>query len=68
MIKAKDIIMKERTWINRVAQRDVTNVNRSGEWFNMESKNLVPGDLVKLTPGDLIPADCVGREIWTRPR
>ena len=28
----------------------------------MESRNLVPGDLVKLTPGDLIPADCVGRE------
>ena len=22
----------------------------------------------KLTLGDLIPADCVGREIWTRPR
>ena len=60
MIKAKDIIMKERTWINRVAQRDVRNVNRSGEWFNMESKNLMPGDLVKWTPGDLIPADCVG--------
>ena len=23
---------------------------------------------VKLTLGDLIPAACVGREIWTRPR
>ena len=68
MIKAKSIITKERTWINRVAQRDVTNVNRSGEWFNMESRNLVPGDLVKLTLGGLISADCVGREIWTRPR
>ena len=32
-IKAKNIIMKERTWINRVAQRD-------GEWLNMESSNL----------------------------
>jgi len=63
MINAKNTIMKERTWINRVAQRDDTNVNRSGEWFNMESKNLVPGDLVKLTLGDLIPSDCVGREI-----
>ena len=25
MIKAKNIIMKERTWTKRVAQRDVTN-------------------------------------------
>ena len=40
MIKAKNIIMKERTWINRVAQRDVTNVKRSSEWWNMESRNL----------------------------
>ena len=37
--KAKNFTMKERTWINRVAQRDVTNVKRSGEWLNMESKN-----------------------------
>ena len=51
MIKAKNTIMKERTWINRVAQRDVTNVKRSGEWLNMESRNLVPGDLMKLTLG-----------------
>ena len=42
MIKAKNTIMKERTWINRVAQRDVTNVKRSGECSNMESRNLVP--------------------------
>ena len=28
-------------------QRDVTNVKRSGEWLNMESRNLVPGDFVK---------------------
>ena len=63
MIKAKNIIMKERTWVNRVAQRDVTNVKHSGEWLNMGSRNLVPGDLVKLTLGGLIPADCVGREV-----
>ena len=54
MIKAKNIIVKERTCINRVAQRDVTNVNHSGEWFNMESRSLVQGDLVKLTLGGLI--------------
>ena len=41
MIKAKNIIMKERTWINRVTQRDVTKMKRSGECLNMESKNLV---------------------------
>ena len=46
----------------------MSNVNRNGEWFDMESWNLVPGDLVKLTLGDVIPADCVGREIWTRTR
>ena len=73
MIKAKNIIMTERIWINAVPseitlqpldpdtdaqlhkrvitvreepnlhveshQRDVTNVQRSGEWLNMESKN-----------------------------
>ena len=39
------------------------DVKRSGEWLNMESGNLVPGDLVKLTLGGLVPADGVGREI-----
>ena len=93
MIKAKNIIMKERIWINRVPQRDhvfqflhrdsvplhderiitvreepslhveshrrdVTNVKRSGEWLDMESRNLVSGDLMKLALGGLIPADC----------
>ena len=50
--------MMEPIWINRVAQRGVANVKRSGEWLNMESKNLVPGDLMKLTLGGLILADC----------
>ena len=26
-------------------QRDVTNVKRSGQWLNIESRNLVPGGL-----------------------
>ena len=39
-------------------QRDVTNVKRSGEWLNIESRNLVPRSLVRLTLGGLIPADC----------
>ena len=40
-IKAKIITMKERIWTNRVAQRDVTNVKRSGEWLNMEVESLM---------------------------
>ena len=39
-------------------RRDVTNVKRSGEWLDMESRNLVSGDLMKLTLGGVIPADC----------
>ena len=35
------------------------HVNHSDEWFNMESMNVVSEDLVKLTLGDLLPADCV---------
>ena len=41
----------------RVARRDVTNVKRSGEWLNMKSRNVVLGDLVKLTLGGLIAAE-----------
>ena len=43
-------------------QRDVTSVKRSGEWLNRESRNLVPGDLMKLTLGGFIPA------VWTCSR
>ena len=60
IIKANNKIVKEQTRINRVAQRDITNVIHSGEWFNMESRNLVPRDLVKLSLGGLIPAYCAG--------
>ena len=31
--------------------------NRNGEWLNLESRNLVPGDLVKLESGGLVCAD-----------
>ena len=31
--------------------------NRNGEWLNLESRNLVPGDLVKLECGGLVCAD-----------
>ena len=76
MIKVKNIIMKERIWINRVAQRktichlkedqsEFLEERRlkdlhSHEWSHMETWNWVPGDLVKLALGDLIRVDC-----WT---
>lgn len=39
----------------------VTNatVKRSGEWVTVTSSQVVPGDLVKLKVGDVVPADCV---------
>ncbi len=33
-------------------------VIRDGKEKNMNSKNIVPGDILKLASGDLIPADC----------
>ncbi|MDE2144617.1 MAG: plasma-membrane proton-efflux P-type ATPase [Patescibacteria group bacterium] len=33
-------------------------VKRDGEWKLLESRYLVPGDLVRLNVGDLVPADC----------
>ncbi len=33
-------------------------VVRDGEEKNISSRDLVPGDIIKLTAGDLIPADC----------
>jgi Ca2+-transporting ATPase len=33
-------------------------VIRDGKEENINSKYLVPGDLIKLVPGDLVPADC----------
>ena len=35
-IKTNTKNVKERPGINRVVQRDVTNVKRSGEWLNMD--------------------------------
>ena len=31
--------------------------NCNGEWLNLESRNLVPGDLVKLECGGVVRAD-----------
>ena len=33
-------------------------IKRDGEWRIVESKYLVPGDLIRLGVGDLVPADC----------
>ncbi len=34
-----------------------SKVKRNGEWKEIEAKNLVPGDLIRLRLGDIIPAD-----------
>jgi len=34
-------------------------VLRDGKWNKLESKFLVPGDIIKLNGGDNVPADCV---------
>ncbi|MEJ2429792.1 MAG: plasma-membrane proton-efflux P-type ATPase [Deltaproteobacteria bacterium] len=33
------------------------NVRRQGEWMNIEARELVPGDIVRLRIGSVIPAD-----------
>ena len=60
---AHDAEEVERYGFFKKLKARVTRVKRSGEWLNMKSRNVVPGDFVKLTLGGLIPADCVGREI-----
>ena len=34
-------------------------VLRDGKWNKIESKYLVPGDIIKLIGGDNVPADCI---------
>ncbi|KAF9530202.1 plasma membrane H(+)-ATPase 1 [Crepidotus variabilis] len=33
-------------------------VKRNGEWIEIESANLVPGDMISFKIGDIVPADC----------
>ncbi|OIQ49134.1 Calcium-transporting ATPase 1 [Pseudodesulfovibrio hydrargyri] len=33
-------------------------VLRDGEWHSVEARDLVPGDVIRLRMGDIIPADC----------
>lgn len=37
-------------------------VLRSGEWMQVPTETIVPGDLVKLSLGDQVPADCLLQE------
>ena len=32
---------------------------RDGEWFNMSARDLVPGDLIEVKLGDVVPADAI---------
>ena len=34
-------------------------VKRGGEWKEIDSADLVPGDMVSFKIGDVVPADCV---------
>lgn len=34
------------------------NTLRDGKWNVIDSKNLVPGDVVQMKIGDRVPADC----------
>ena len=33
-------------------------VKRNGSWSEIESANLVPGDMISFKIGDIVPADC----------
>ena len=33
-------------------------VRRDGSWMEIESANLVPGDMISFKIGDIVPADC----------
>ena len=33
-------------------------VKRAGQWREIESANLVPGDMISFKIGDIVPADC----------
>jgi H+-transporting ATPase len=42
---------------NTLAQQAM--VCRENKWYTIEAAELVPGDLIRLCIGDLIPADCI---------
>ena len=36
---------------------DVCNVRRNGSWIRMDVPSLVPGDIVRVSCGERVPAD-----------
>jgi H+-transporting ATPase len=40
----------------------LATVKRNGKWQNVDARLLVPGDLVKLAAGSMVPADCYVNE------
>ncbi len=36
-----------------------SRVKRDGQWIDIESRELVPGDIINISNGNVIPADCV---------
>mmetsp|Transcript_20614 Transcript_20614/g.26570 ORF Transcript_20614/g.26570 Transcript_20614/m.26570 type:complete len:277 (-) Transcript_20614:184-1014(-) len=43
----------------KAIQPDDAEVLRSGEWIQYDVTSLVPGDIIRLEEGDIVPADCV---------
>ncbi|WP_310621993.1 plasma-membrane proton-efflux P-type ATPase [Flexibacterium corallicola] len=37
----------------------IARVKRDGKWQDIEASKLVPGDLINIEGGDIIPADCI---------
>jgi H+-transporting ATPase len=33
-------------------------VKREGKWVTPPARELVPGDVIRVRPGDIVPADC----------
>ena len=52
--KAASLMESFKNFIPREAQ-----CLRNGEWSSVPSKNLVPGDIIKISSGDNIPADVI---------
>lgn len=52
--KASQAVKKLRALVNTM-----TNVQRDGTWQKVRLDTIVPGDVVRLTAGDLVPGDCL---------
>ncbi|KAJ1940097.1 hypothetical protein FBU59_003910, partial [Linderina macrospora] len=46
--------------LKRMAEQDdMVNVRRNGDWMQMSSRDLVPGDVIQLTTGMHMSCDCI---------